>query len=77
MADAVQSGKGTGGGLPDSFWDSPMQPSGGAKVCPGCQTTLPAGSVLCTHCGMNLETGKAIKTRVSVEKKPKSNDGKK
>lgn len=53
---------------PDTFWDSPMQPTGGAKDCPECQNLLPAGSVLCTRCGYNLNEGRALKTRVTREK---------
>jgi hypothetical protein len=31
-----------------------------AMVCPGCRLSIPSGSVLCTHCGYNLQTGTAI-----------------
>lgn len=60
------------GGLPDSFWDSPMQPSGGAKTCPACQATMKAGSVICVQCGYDIEKGKPIKTRISSESASKS-----
>lgn len=55
-------------GLSDDFWNSKMQPTGGAAACPGCGTMMPGGSKLCTRCGYDLVTGKPHKTRFSVEK---------
>lgn len=55
-------------GLSDDFWNSKMQPTGGAAACPGCGTMMPGGAKLCTRCGYDLATGKPHRTQFSVEK---------
>ena len=47
-----------------------------AIPCPGCKSYMPEGTVVCTHCGYNLETGKAVSTRV-VEQSKKKEPGQK
>ncbi len=59
-------------GLSDDFWNSKMQPTGGAAACPGCGTMMPGGAKLCTRCGYDLATGKPHRTHFSVEKDKKS-----
>ena len=59
-------------GLGDDFWNSKMQPAGGAAACPGCGTMMPGGAKLCTRCGHDLVTGKPHRTHFSVEKDKKS-----
>ncbi|MCC6230158.1 MAG: hypothetical protein IT432_13150 [Phycisphaerales bacterium] len=61
-----------GDGLSDDFWNSKMQPAGGAAACPGCGTMMPGGSKLCTRCGFDLVTGKPHRTQFSVEKEKKN-----
>ena len=39
--------------------------------CPSCNSPMPGGGVLCTRCGFNTQTGKAVKTRVVIEKQRK------
>jgi len=47
-----------------------------ATPCPGCQSYMPEGATLCTHCGYNTETGKAMTTRVvKAPKQKKASDG--
>ncbi|MCC6970153.1 MAG: hypothetical protein IT434_08010 [Phycisphaerales bacterium] len=55
-------------GVSDDFWNSKMQPIGGAQTCPGCGTMMPGGAKICTRCGFDTGTGKAVRTRVTVEK---------
>jgi hypothetical protein len=47
-----------------------------ATPCPSCKSYMPQGTVVCTHCGFNTETGKALNTRV-VETSKKAEGGKK
>ncbi|MBC7835770.1 MAG: hypothetical protein H7Y88_11820 [Phycisphaerales bacterium] len=47
---------------------SPMLTS--AK-CTECGWPLRSGAMICTHCGFNSQTGKAVKTRLTVENAPK------
>ena len=42
-----------------------------ATPCPGCKSYMPEGTVVCTHCGYNLQTGKAASTRVYEAPKDK------
>ena len=35
--------------------------------CPGCNATLPPESVICVSCGLNLETGKKLRTKNYAE----------
>lgn len=58
-------------GLGDDFWNSTMQPTGGASACPGCGAMMPGGSKLCTRCGFDLVAGRAHKTQFRVEKPKK------
>lgn len=49
-----------------------------AAPCPGCKSYMPEGTTICTHCGYNTETGKAVTTRVfnaPKQKKAKSGGG--
>lgn len=55
-------------GVSDEFWNSTMQPTGGAQTCPGCGTMMPGGAKICTRCGFDTVSGKAVRTRVSIEK---------
>ena len=53
-----------------------------ADGCPSCGATLPPNAVICVHCGLNLKTGKMLKSGVADSKparrKPKAaRDGKK
>ncbi len=57
-----------GGLLGQLIDDSPMLKS--AK-CESCGSAMPGGSVICTRCGFNTQTGKALKTAVIVEKEKK------
>jgi hypothetical protein len=59
-------------GLGDDFWNSKMQPTGGAAACPGCGTMMPGGAKICTRCGYDLATGKPHRTHFSVEKEKKN-----
>ncbi len=46
------------------------------EPCPECQSFIDPGSVMCIHCGYNLESGKQLRTRViaaTKEKKSKKN----
>ena len=40
-------------------------------VCPTCGVVLPQDAVICTHCGLNIQAGKQIKTRITADKPPK------
>ncbi len=40
-------------------------------VCPTCGVVLPQDAVICTHCGLNIQVGKQIKTRITADKPPK------
>lgn len=46
-------------------------PIGPASSCPGCSSTMPAGAQICMVCGYNLQTGKAIRTKVVSAPKEK------
>ncbi len=47
-----------------------------ATPCPGCKSYMPEGTSVCTHCGYNTETGKAVTTRVvETSTKKKSSKG--
>jgi predicted amidophosphoribosyltransferase len=41
----------------------------GTRPCPECGRALPLDAVLCTNCGLNLETGKRIPIKV-IKTKP-------
>ena len=43
--------------------------------CPTCNAPLPRDGVLCTRCGFNIQTGKAVKTKLIVEKEKRSAGG--
>lgn len=57
-----------GGLLGQLIDDSPMLK---AAKCESCGSAMPGGSVICTRCGFNTQTGKALKTAVIVEKEKK------
>jgi hypothetical protein len=38
------------------------------NCCPDCRAMLPDGAVLCTSCGLNLQTGKRLKTAIADKK---------
>ncbi len=40
-------------------------------ACPTCGVVLPQDAVICTHCGLNIQVGKQIKTRITADKAPK------
>ncbi|MCL4741607.1 MAG: hypothetical protein KJZ54_05315 [Phycisphaerales bacterium] len=44
--------------------------------CPQCSSPIPPGGVVCVQCGFNTETGKSMRTRVTVEE-PEKKKGKK
>ncbi len=44
--------------------------------CPQCNNPIPPGGVVCVQCGFNTETGKSMRTRVTVEE-PEKKKGKK
>lgn len=44
--------------------------------CPECGQIMPAGAILCTRCGYNVQTGKSASTRV-VRLKEQKRKGKK
>ena len=37
-----------------------------AVLCPACRTRMEAGAVLCTHCGYDTRTGKALQTSTTT-----------
>ena len=41
-----------------------------AVLCPACRTRMEAGAVLCTHCGYDTRTGKALKTSTTAAAEP-------
>jgi hypothetical protein len=43
----------------------------GAGACPACGRAMPKGAAICTSCGHDTRGGKAIKTKVEVEKAAK------
>lgn len=45
--------------------------TGGMKPCPECGRALNEKAVVCTGCGLNIETGKRLKIKVTKEKAPK------
>lgn len=47
------------GGLDDLFDEEGLQASSG-PTCPACSAAIKPGSVLCTQCGMNLQTGERM-----------------
>ncbi len=57
-----------GGLMGQLISDSPMLKS---ATCESCGNPMPGGAVLCTRCGFNTQTGKALKTAVIVEKQKK------
>ena len=57
-----------GGLMGQLIADSPMLKS---ATCESCGNPMPGGAVLCTRCGFNTQTGKALKTAVIVEKEKK------
>lgn len=44
--------------------------------CPQCSNPIPTGGIVCIQCGFNTETGKSMRTRVTVEE-PAKKKGKK
>lgn len=46
-----------------------------ATPCPNCKAYLPRETRICTHCGYNTETGKAVSTRIVEAKKKDSSRG--
>lgn len=54
-----------GGLMGQLIADSPMLKS---ATCESCGNPMPGGAVLCTRCGFNISTGKALRTAVIVEK---------
>ncbi len=57
-----------GGLLGQLIDDSPMLNS---ARCESCGSAMPGGSVICTRCGFNTQTGKVLRTAVIVEKEKK------
>lgn len=43
-----------------------------ATPCPSCKSYMPEGTIICTHCGYNTQTGKAASTRVFAAPKEKA-----
>jgi hypothetical protein len=40
-----------------------------AMICPSCRSSIPAGGIVCTMCGYNLQTGDSVKhTRVKMQR---------
>lgn len=63
---AIAVAKADGGNLLTNLIDqSPMLK---AATCESCGNPMPGGAVICTRCGFNTQTGKALKTAVVVEK---------
>lgn len=61
-------GSDEGSMLNDLISQSPMLKAG---KCEQCGSIMPQGGVICTRCGFNTQTGKALKTAVVVEKEKK------
>lgn len=67
---AARSATNTGGAgvMADLLSKSKMA---NATPCPNCKSYMPAGTIICTHCGYNTDTGKAANTRVIAAPKEK------
>ncbi len=75
-APPVAKPAGEGSVLGDLISSSPMLNS---AMCSECGNPMPGGAVICTRCGFNTQTGKALKTAVIKEKavkEPKAVAGK-
>jgi len=42
-----------------------------SDTCPSCSRPMSSGAVICTHCGFSTESGRQLRSRVSVQKAPK------
>lgn len=47
------------------------------EACPSCSRMLAAEAVICIHCGYNKQTGRQIKSHISVEKGAKGSGSRK
>jgi hypothetical protein len=42
----------------------------GSRICPGCQETYPPSIVVCTACGLNLDTGAMLYASLEEQRSP-------
>lgn len=68
-AARFKAGREDDGSVLNALIDS--SPMLNAQKCDGCKLPIPNGTLVCTHCGYNTQTGKKLKTQVAKAPKEK------
>ncbi len=64
------AGAGAAGGATPAWLSGSVAVEG--KRCTACAAAMPKDGVICTSCGLNIETGKSLATKVIAAAKDKS-----